>query len=95
MFCKKRSSNLTIIKKKEELNFILNHIMFHTWIGVKKKSGKWIWIDGEALGREIFADIEQEKHGHDCGNIMKGGTLLAAPCKTPNYWICEKFTVQK
>ncbi|XP_039618435.1 C-type lectin domain family 10 member A-like isoform X2 [Polypterus senegalus] len=95
MFCKKRGSNLTIIKKNEEMNFILDHIVLHTWTGVKKKNEKWIWIDGTALGREIFADVEQQKNGHDCGSIMKGGILLAAPCKTPNYWICEKFTVQK
>ncbi|XP_039618437.1 C-type lectin domain family 10 member A-like isoform X2 [Polypterus senegalus] len=95
-FCKMQSSNLTMIKKTEDMNFILNHIMGHTWVGLKRENEKWNWIDGTAFHNRVFEnDVQQEKSGSDCGSIMTGGILLAAPCKTANQWICEKLIVEK
>ncbi|XP_039618438.1 asialoglycoprotein receptor 2-like isoform X1 [Polypterus senegalus] len=91
IFCKKESSNLTVIKKNEELNFMLDHTVGHTWVGLKRVNDKWKWIDGTAFHNKISRDgIQQMKPGYDCVSMLKGGMLLAAPCKTPNLWICER-----
>ncbi|XP_039618440.1 asialoglycoprotein receptor 2-like [Polypterus senegalus] len=95
-FCKEQSSNLAVITKTEELNFILNYTAGHTWVGLNKVNGKWNWIDGTAFHSNILKeDIQQMKSGFNCASVMKGGLFFAAPCKTHNHWVCEKLTEQK
>ncbi|XP_039619768.1 C-type lectin domain family 1 member B-like isoform X2 [Polypterus senegalus] len=93
-FCRKQSSNLTVIKKTEELNFILNHTVSQMWVGMRKENERWNWIDGTTFQNNIFKEgIHQVKYGLECVNIMDPGLLFAVPCKTSYHWICEKIII--
>ncbi|XP_039618349.1 killer cell lectin-like receptor subfamily G member 1 [Polypterus senegalus] len=86
-FCRKQSSNLTMIKSTEELNFIKNHTVTEIWIGLRKENEKWNWIDRTTFQNNIFKEgIQQVKAGMDCVMIMKTGLMYAVPCKTRYHW---------
>ncbi|XP_047433202.1 CD209 antigen-like protein E [Mugil cephalus] len=96
--CRQRGADLVIVNSREEQDF-LREFRRVTWIGLsdRETEGTWEWVDGTLLNKSFWKTGEPNNYGgrdEDCGTIQnyeQFNNWNDTPCKSENFWICEKI----
>ncbi|XP_019345580.1 natural killer cells antigen CD94 isoform X1 [Alligator mississippiensis] len=92
-YCTSLDSKLLDIKNKEELEFFRSVLHVPHWIGLSRQKGSesWLWEDGTALSKDLFA-VAQENIPQCCVLLSKVEAKCVS-CEEPFSWICKKEAV--
>ncbi|XP_039618428.1 early activation antigen CD69-like isoform X2 [Polypterus senegalus] len=95
-FCHKHNATSTVFREQTEWEgikeFISNHSVGSTWIGLTRKHRKeWHWVHEAKINIVRYPPrFLQDNDGNNCANMMNK-QLFAAPCKSHHFFICEKY----
>uniref|UniRef100_A0A7M4FPM4 Natural killer cells antigen CD94 n=1 Tax=Crocodylus porosus TaxID=8502 RepID=A0A7M4FPM4_CROPO len=105
-YCTSLDSKLLDIKNKEELvstlpllprtglrEFFKSVLHVPQWIGLSHQAGSesWLWEDGTALSKDLFAVAQETAPG--CCVLLSKVEAKCISCEEPFSWICKKEAV--
>ncbi|XP_029929039.1 natural killer cells antigen CD94-like [Myripristis murdjan] len=91
--CRQRNADLVVIENRQEQEFICKvseRSLYGYWIGLRRTSGVWKWVDGSDLTESYW--IYQPYDNKDCAASVQESSpkgLIAGNCADKNQWICE------
>lgn len=95
--CNKENGLLAMPKTEKERIFLqgrmssLKHRTKYFYIGLKKKSGAWTWIDDVPYTRDVH--VIDKLGTKNCGALSRGGDIKMVTCNEPKAgYVCELRT---
>ncbi|XP_029929042.1 killer cell lectin-like receptor subfamily B member 1B allele A [Myripristis murdjan] len=95
--CRQRNADLVVIENQQEQEFIQeigdgpsDSTLYSYWIGLRRTSGVWKWVDGSDLTENYW--IYQPLDDTDCAVSVQWSSpkgWIDEKCADKNQWICE------
>ncbi|XP_077020553.1 killer cell lectin-like receptor subfamily G member 2 [Tamandua tetradactyla] len=87
-FCSAHHASLPLLSHMQDF-LSRNQVTKYTWVGARRGSQGWHWIDGAPLPPQLLPEEDKDKPDLNCGGLEEG-KLVALDCTSVRPWLCAK-----